>query len=325
MTSCPTNKSCSSACRMWALFLEVVQPELCNALWLDIHPILTCLLAFYLQTRNHYESTRDGMEELMKRMKNPSQICKMQSSIPMEGYLYCQEKCACAGDLDRFLKRNTSSDRLFPWQQGLWECRGSNITADITRRGGSCSWCHVSRRPQLSRWRNLPLLQRLEMSISCVTVFLPQGPTQLTLKSCIRRKSDSIDKRFCFDVETSERLVQTKTWDGAAAAESCSMKRWTGGQQGGCVRAKWTLAQRVLEHQARSGSRWRYWAPRLKSCSCFWLLSFKIGLCGDRLVLKVWKMPGLCICCSKSCELVPAWCLSNNNCERLEYESLSGT
>lgn len=40
--------------------------------------------------------------------------------------------------------------------------------------------------------------------------FLPQGPTQLTLKSCIRRKSDSIDKRFCFDVETSERLVQTR-------------------------------------------------------------------------------------------------------------------
>lgn len=116
---------------------------------------------FCLQTRNHYESTRDGMEELMKRMKNPSQICKMQSSILMEGYLYCQEKCACTGDLDRFLKCNTSSDRLFPWQQGLWECHGSNITADITRRGGSCSWCHVSRRTQLSRWRNLQLLQHI--------------------------------------------------------------------------------------------------------------------------------------------------------------------
>lgn len=55
---------------------------------------------FCLQTRNHYESTREGMEELMKRMKNPSQICKMQSSIPMEGYLYCQEKCACPGGSD---------------------------------------------------------------------------------------------------------------------------------------------------------------------------------------------------------------------------------
>uniref|UniRef100_A0A667XSE2 Oligophrenin 1 n=1 Tax=Myripristis murdjan TaxID=586833 RepID=A0A667XSE2_9TELE len=32
-----------------------------------------------------------------------------------------------------------------------------------------------------------------------------QGPVELTLKSCIRRKTESIDKRFCFDVETSER------------------------------------------------------------------------------------------------------------------------
>ncbi|TUE36594.1 Oligophrenin-1 [Bagarius yarrelli] len=28
---------------------------------------------------------------------------------------------------------------------------------------------------------------------------------ELTLKLCIRRKSDSIDKRFCFDIETQER------------------------------------------------------------------------------------------------------------------------
>lgn len=118
-----------------------------------------------------------------------------------------------------------------------------------------------------------------------VTVCLPQGPTQLTLKSCIRRKSDSIDKRFCFDVETSERLVQTKTPD-EAAAEPCRIKRWTDGQQGRCVRAKWTVAQTILEQQARSGSRWRYWAPGPKSC-CICLLSFRIGLSGDRLVLKV--------------------------------------
>lgn len=45
------------------------------------------------QTRNHYESTCEELEELMKRMTNPSQICKMHSLLPMEGYLYCQEKC----------------------------------------------------------------------------------------------------------------------------------------------------------------------------------------------------------------------------------------
>lgn len=48
---------------------------------------------FCLQTRNHYESTCEEMEELKRRMMNPSQICKMQSLMPMEGYLYCQEKC----------------------------------------------------------------------------------------------------------------------------------------------------------------------------------------------------------------------------------------
>lgn len=36
------------------------------------------------------------MEELKKRMMNPSQICKMQSQLPMAGYLYCQEKCELA-------------------------------------------------------------------------------------------------------------------------------------------------------------------------------------------------------------------------------------
>lgn len=51
------------------------------------------------------------MEELMKRMKNPSQICKVQSSIPMEGYLYCQEKCARAGDLDRSFSPASPSDK----------------------------------------------------------------------------------------------------------------------------------------------------------------------------------------------------------------------
>lgn len=43
------------------------------------------------------------MEELMKRMKKPSQISKMQSSLPMEGYLYCQEKCERTRCLDRCL------------------------------------------------------------------------------------------------------------------------------------------------------------------------------------------------------------------------------
>ncbi|XP_037677093.1 oligophrenin-1 isoform X3 [Choloepus didactylus] len=32
-----------------------------------------------------------------------------------------------------------------------------------------------------------------------------QGPLELTLKYCVRRKTESINKRFCFDIETNER------------------------------------------------------------------------------------------------------------------------
>lgn len=32
-------------------------------------------------------------------------------------------------------------------------------------------------------------------------------PEMFKLKSCIRRKTDSIDKRFCFDIEVVERCV----------------------------------------------------------------------------------------------------------------------
>lgn len=127
----------------------------------------------------------------MRRMKNPSQICEMQSSIPMEGYLYCQEKCECSGCLDVFLDCNAPSDRLFPCQQGLWVCRGSNITADIIRRGGSCSWHHVSRRTQLSRCHHCSIFKFLShqflflsllVLMSQLLFFYPRAP-------CISRSS----------------------------------------------------------------------------------------------------------------------------------------
>ncbi|TNN35316.1 Oligophrenin-1 [Liparis tanakae] len=107
-------------------------------------------------TRNHYESTREEMEELMKRMKHPSQIYKMHSFLPMEGYLYCQEK----------------------WALGV-------------------SW--VKYYCSYKEGRQLVMVPCEQKPIT------KQGTTQLTLISCIRRKTESIDKRFCFDVETTER------------------------------------------------------------------------------------------------------------------------
>ena len=57
--------------------------ELCQ--WWDLIPFNRATVTFLsavcccLQTRNHYESTREEMEDLMKRMKQPSQICKMHN------------------------------------------------------------------------------------------------------------------------------------------------------------------------------------------------------------------------------------------------------
>uniref|UniRef100_A0A7N8X0Q7 Oligophrenin 1 n=1 Tax=Mastacembelus armatus TaxID=205130 RepID=A0A7N8X0Q7_9TELE len=110
-------------------------------------------------TRNHYESTREEMEELMKRMKPPSQICKMHQYLPMEGYLYCQEKWALGMTWVKYYCKYHKEGRLLV----MVPCEQKSTTK--------------------------------------------QGPTQLTLKFCIRRKTESIDKRFCFDVETNERLA----------------------------------------------------------------------------------------------------------------------
>lgn len=108
-------------------------------------------------TRNHYESTSEELEELMKRMTNPSKIIQMHSLLPMEGYLYCQEKWALGVTwVKYYCKYHKENRQLFM----------------------------------------IPCDQKTTVK---------QPNTQLTLKSCIRRKSDSIDKRFCFDLETVER------------------------------------------------------------------------------------------------------------------------
>ncbi|KAM9333405.1 oligophrenin-1 isoform 2-T2 [Pholidichthys leucotaenia] len=108
-------------------------------------------------TRNHYESTCEELEELMKRMKHPSQIYKVHTHGPMEGYLYCQEKWALGMTWVKYYCKYNKDERLLL----MLPCEQKTTTK--------------------------------------------QGSTALVLKSCIRRKTDSIDKRFCFDVETSER------------------------------------------------------------------------------------------------------------------------
>uniref|UniRef100_A0A8C0R3V8 Oligophrenin 1 n=1 Tax=Canis lupus dingo TaxID=286419 RepID=A0A8C0R3V8_CANLU len=96
-------------------------------------------------TRNHFSSTREEMEELKKRMKEAPQTCKLPGQPTIEGYLYTQEKC-------------------------VWE------------------------------YKDNPLgFSRLAPTATCPL------QTPGTHIYCVRRKTESIDKRFCFDIETNER------------------------------------------------------------------------------------------------------------------------
>uniref|UniRef100_A0A674CKB4 Oligophrenin 1 n=1 Tax=Salmo trutta TaxID=8032 RepID=A0A674CKB4_SALTR len=108
-------------------------------------------------TRNHFESTREEIEELMKRMKDPTQIGKMHSQPVIEGYLYSQEKWALGVSWVKYYCKYHKDSKLFVM---------------------------VPAEPKPAT---------------------KQGPTELKLKSCFRRKTESIDKRFCFDIETYER------------------------------------------------------------------------------------------------------------------------
>lgn len=108
-------------------------------------------------TRNHFSSTREEMEELKKRMKEAPQTCKLPGQPTIEGYLYTQEKWALG----------------ISWVK--YYCRYEKETRTLTMT---------------------PTEQKPGAK---------QGPVDLTLKYCVRRKTESIDKRFCFDIEANER------------------------------------------------------------------------------------------------------------------------
>ncbi|KAG8554083.1 hypothetical protein GDO81_003653 [Engystomops pustulosus] len=108
-------------------------------------------------TRNHFGSTREELEDLKKRMTDAPMICKLKGQSTIEGYLYSQEKRALG----------------LTWVK--YYCR-------YEKEGKILGMTPVEQKPG-SR----------------------QVSQELTLKSCTRRKSDTIDKRFCFDVETNER------------------------------------------------------------------------------------------------------------------------
>uniref|UniRef100_A0AAY5ES32 Oligophrenin 1 n=1 Tax=Electrophorus electricus TaxID=8005 RepID=A0AAY5ES32_ELEEL len=139
----------------------------------DFLPYKQALQLSLQNTRNHFESTREEMEELMKRMKQPNVMVRHGQQLTIEGHLYIQEK----------------------WALGV-------------------TWVKY----YCKYMKDCKLLVMLPTEQKPAT---KQGPVELTVKSCIRRKTDSIDKRFCFDIETQERPTVT-----LQATSEASRKQW---------------------------------------------------------------------------------------------------
>ncbi|MBN3323214.1 RHG42 protein, partial [Atractosteus spatula] len=124
-------------------------------------------LQFNLQnTRNNFESTRQEVEKLMKRIKSADQDYNPPGQWTMEGYLYVQEKRPLGFTWIRHYCTYEKGSKTFTMSN-----------TDI-KSGGKMNGLVAS------------------------------PPEMFKLKSCIRRKTDSIDKRFCFDIEVVERNTQ---------------------------------------------------------------------------------------------------------------------
>nr|XP_020470417.1 rho GTPase-activating protein 42 [Monopterus albus] len=121
-------------------------------------------LQFNLQnTRNNFESTKQEVEKLMKRIRSADQDYRPPGQWTMEGFLYAQEKRPLGCTWTRHYCTYEKGSKTFTMS--------NNENKSAGKQNG------------------LVLSQ----------------PEMFKLKSCIRRKTDSIDKRFCFDIEVAER------------------------------------------------------------------------------------------------------------------------
>ncbi|XP_061072906.1 rho GTPase-activating protein 42-like isoform X2 [Conger conger] len=121
-------------------------------------------LQFNLQnTRNNFESTKQEVEKLMKRIRSADQDYIPQGKWAMEGFLYVQEK-----------------------------------------RPLGCTW--VRHYCTFEKGSKTFSMSNTENKSGCKQNGVVLSPPEMfKLKSCVRRKTDSIDKRFCFDIEVVER------------------------------------------------------------------------------------------------------------------------
>ncbi|TSQ12714.1 Rho GTPase-activating protein 42 [Bagarius yarrelli] len=120
---------------------------------------------FVEPTRNNFESTRQEVENLMRRIRSAEQDFKAPGLWTMEGFLYVQEKRPLGFTWSRHYCTYDKETKMF------------TMSSSEIKSGGKQNGLVLS------------------------------PPEMFKLKSCIRRRTDSIDKRFCFDIEVVERFV----------------------------------------------------------------------------------------------------------------------
>ncbi|XP_051956109.1 rho GTPase-activating protein 42-like isoform X2 [Xyrauchen texanus] len=121
-------------------------------------------LQFNIQnTRNNFVSTRQEVENLMRRIRSAEQDFKAPGQWTMEGFLNVQEKRPLGCTWSRHYCTYEKGTKMFTMSNSEFKSGG--------KQNG----------------------------------LIMSPPEMFKLKSCIRRRTDSIDKRFCFDIEVVER------------------------------------------------------------------------------------------------------------------------
>lgn len=193
------------------------------------------------QTRSRFEATRSEVHELMKRIREAPQEYRQTSPISCEGYLYVQEKrknivLRASSSCGRFRDRVSlvclvsagpppfGSSWVKRYCTFVKEQKILHMVTFDHRSGGklvSCRKTHPTRMScQFSSFAEQ--YGNINVITDCYFSFFFQGETEsVTLKSCVRKTTDVLDRRFCLDLDITDRYIFA---DAVSPSQCCRHK-----------------------------------------------------------------------------------------------------
>ncbi|KAF7249359.1 Rho GTPase-activating protein 26 [Varanus komodoensis] len=164
------------------------------------------LALFNKQTRNRFEGTRSEVESLMRKMKENPHEHKNISPYTMEGYLYVQEKRHFGTSwVKHYCTYQSDSKQIImvPFDQ---KSGGKGVSEYSIHLAFGQFWDYGYYAQSEFRKGLVGVDERQITGLKKEAPIPHEGEDEtITLKSCTRRKTDSIEKRFCFDVEAVDR------------------------------------------------------------------------------------------------------------------------